>query len=76
MFSYLLNQRSKQTNLANLQFLLNYALFSKNLRRKLLKKNLEYDSILYDSTELSVDWASREFQNQTILFSRKGKSSI
>ena len=31
---------------------------------------------LYNSTELSVDWTSREFQNQTILFSRKIKSSI
>ena len=46
--------------------------------RKLLKKNLEYESILYNSTELSVDLTSREFQNQTILFmwfSRKIKSS-
>ena len=55
MFWYLFNQRSKQTNLADLQFLLNYALFSKNLYRKLLKKNLECESISYNSTELSVD---------------------
>ena len=25
-------------------------------------------STLYNSTELSVDWTSREFQNQTTLF--------
>ena len=41
--------------------------------KKLLKKNLEYESILYNSTELLVDWTSREFLNQTILFSRKIK---
>ena len=41
-----------------------------------LKMNLEYENILYNSTELSVDWISTEFQNQTILFSRKIKSSI
>ena len=40
------------------------------------KKNFEYESILYNSTELSVEWTSREFRNQTILFSRKIKSSI
>ena len=38
MWSYLRNQRSKQTNLVDLQFLLNYALFSKNSCRELLKK--------------------------------------
>ena len=38
------------------------------------KKNPKYDSNLYNSTELSVDWTSREFQNQAILFSRKMKS--
>ena len=31
---------------------------------------------IYNSTELSLDWTSREFQNQTILFLRKIKSSI
>ena len=31
---------------------------------------------IYNSTELSIDWTSREFQNQTILFLRKVKSSI
>ena len=48
MFSYLRNQRSKQ-------ILSNYALFSKNWCRKLLKKKLEYENILYNSTELAVD---------------------
>ena len=55
MCSYLRNQWSKQTNLVCLQFLSNYALFPKNSCRKLLKKNLEYENILYNSTELSVD---------------------
>ena len=40
------------------------------------KKNLEHESILYNSTKLSIDWTSREFQNQEIVFSRKIKSSI
>ena len=56
MFSYLRNQRSKQTNLADLQFLLSYARFSKNGSRKLLKKIIEYESILYNSTELSREF--------------------
>ena len=76
MFWYLASQRSKQTNLADLQLYLNYALFSKNWCRKLLKKNLKYKSILYNSTELSVDWTSREFQNQSIVFSRKIKATL
>ena len=38
MWSYLRNQPLKQTNLVDLQFLLNYAPFSKNCCRKLLKK--------------------------------------
>ena len=76
MSSYLYNQQSKQTSLVYLQLLSNYALFSKNWCRKLLKKNLKYECILYNSTGLSVDWTFREFQNQTILFSRKIKSSI
>ena len=37
MWSYLHNQRSKQKNLADLQFLLNEALFYKSWFRKLLK---------------------------------------
>ena len=75
MFWYLRNQRSKQTNLADLQFLLNYPFFFPKVVRK-GKKNLEYESILYNSTELLDDWTFREFQSQTILFSRKIKSSI
>ena len=70
------NQRSKQTNFVYFQFLLNYELFSKNWSSKLLKKNYEYKNILYYATELTVDWTSREFQNQTLLFSRKIKSSM
>ena len=71
---YVTNDQNKQP--ADLQFLFNCALFSKNWCRKMLKKNLEYESTLYNSTQLSVDWTSREFQNQTILFSRKIKSSM
>ena len=44
--------------------------------QKIVKKNFEYESILYNSNKLSFDWTFREFQNQTILFSRKVKSSI
>ena len=61
MWLCLRNQRSKQSNLVDLQFLLNYALFSKNWCRKLLKK--EYESMLYNSIERLVDWTSSEFQN-------------
>ena len=50
--------------------------FAKTGAESCSPKNLQYDSILHNSTELSVDWASREFQNQTVLFSRKIKSSI
>ena len=73
---YVTKGQNKQTNLADLQFLLNYALFSKNCCRKLLKKNLKYKSILYNSTGLSVDWTSREFQNQGIVFSRKNQGTL
>ena len=54
MFWYLHNERSKQTNIADLQFLLNYTLFSKIWSKKMLKKTLEYESILYNCTELKV----------------------
>ena len=50
--------------------------FQKLMQKAVNKSTFEYDSILYNSTELSVDWTSREFPNQTILFSRKIKSSI
>ena len=76
MWSYLRKQRLKQTNLGYLQFLSNYALFSKNWCIKLLKRILEYENILYNSTELTAGWIYGEFQNQTISFSRKIKSSI
>ena len=49
---------------------------SQKRMQKFVKKNQEYESILYNSTELSTDWTSKEFQNQIILFSRKIKSSI
>ena len=66
MWSYLRNERLKQTYPVYLQFISNYAHFSKDWCRKLLKNNLEYESILNNSTELSIDWTSREFQIQTI----------
>ena len=48
--------------------LYSYALFG---AESCLKKNLEYESILHNFTELLVDWTSREFQKQTILFPKK-----
>ena len=61
--------------------------FPKTGAENCFKKNLEHGNILYNSTgwltghpenstELLVDWASREFQNQTLLFSEKIKSLI
>ena len=73
---YVTKGQNKKTNLADLPFLLNYVLFSKNWYRKLLKKNLKYKNILYNSTGLSADWTSREFQNQSIVFSRKIKATL
>ena len=37
-------------------------------------KNRKYESTLYSSTELSIDWISSEFENQALSFSRKIKS--
>ena len=54
MFRDLHNERSKQTNVADLQFLLNYTLFSKIWGKKMLKKNLEYESILYKSFKIKL----------------------
>ena len=81
MWSYLRNQQSKQTNLLYLEFLSTYALFlvtllmhtSFDLCRKLLKKNLEHESMLYNSTKLSANWISKEFQIQIISFSKNIK---
>ena len=39
------------------------------------KRKLQYESILCNSTKLSIDWTSREFQSQIILFLRKIMSS-
>ena len=50
--------------------------FPKTGAENFYKKNLEYESILCNSTELSGDWTSREFPNQTVLFSSKIKSLI
>ena len=41
-----------------------------------VKKNLKYESILYNSTKLSVDLTSTEFQIPIIFFSRNIKSLI
>ena len=73
---YLRNQWLKQTNLVDLQFLSNYTPLPKTDAEGCWKRNLEDESILYNSTELSVDWTTRDFQNQNILFSRKMKFSI
>ena len=50
MWLDLRNQPSKQTNLVDLQFLSNDALWC----RILFKRNLIYESIFYNSTELTV----------------------
>ena len=55
MFWYLRHQRSKQTNLADLQYILNYPLFFQKLVQK-VKKNLEYESILYNSNDWTIRW--------------------
>ena len=55
MFWYLRHQRSKQTNLADLQYILNYPLFFQELVQK-VKKNLEYESILYNSNDWTIRW--------------------
>ena len=49
--SYLRNQRSKQANLVDLQFLSNCALFSKDWCRSLLKKEPRIESILCNSNK-------------------------
>ena len=46
------------TNGQNKQTMQIYAIFSKNYSKKLLK-NLEYENMLYNSTERIVDWTSR-----------------
>ena len=51
MFLYLRDQRSKQANLADLQFPLNCPLFFQKLEQK-IRKNLKCENILYNSTEL------------------------
>ena len=55
MFWNLGHQRSKQTNLADLQYILNYPLFFQKLVQK-VKKNLEYENILYNSTDWTIRW--------------------
>ena len=66
----------KTNKLVYLQSLLNYVLFLSKTNAESCLKNHEDESILYNSTELSVDWTSRELQNQTVLFSRKIKCSV
>ena len=45
--------------------------FPKTGAESYLKRNLEYKNILYNSTEHSVYWKSRDVKNQTKLFSKK-----
>ena len=65
---YLTNVQNKQT-LQIYNFFWNKHSFSKNDAEGCEKKELKYEIMLYNSTELSVDWTSRWFQNQTISFS-------
>ena len=68
------NGRNKQTLYIYNFFRLCTQLYSslpKTGAESCLKKNLEYESILHNFTELLVDWTPREFQKQTILFPKK-----
>ena len=59
MWSYLRNQRLKQTNRVDLQSFELCNLFQKLMQKVVKKKNLEDESILHNSTELSLDWISK-----------------
>ena len=71
---YVINGQNKQTCVCSLLFR-SMRSFSKTGAEGLSKKNL-FKGILYNSTELLVEWTLREFQNQTILFAREIKPSI
>ena len=64
---YLSNGQNRQTNF----FFGILDSFLKTDAESCLRKNLAYKSILYNSIELSGDWTSTEFQNQTTLFQKK-----
>ena len=71
MFSYLRNQPSKQTKLAYLQFLLNYALFSKNCCRKLSKKEPRiWKYIIYFHWAISWLDIQRISKSNSIIFKK------
>ena len=74
MWSYLRSQRSKQTNFVDLQFLSNYALFLKILGQKVVRKGTSNMKVYY-IIPLNYRLTGNPVQNQTILFSRKIKSS-
>ena len=76
MWSCLRIQRLKETDFLDLQLSRIMNSLPKTDAESYLKRNLEYESILCNSTELSVHWTCREFQNQTILFLRKIKCLI
>ena len=64
MWSHLRNQWSKQTNFVDLQFFFQLCTFCQKLVQKVVKKGASNnESILFNSTELSVHRTSREFQN-------------
>ena len=70
------NCQNKQTLQIYNFFRIMHSFRKTNCCKKLLKRNLEYESILYNSIELSVGWTSTDFQNQTILFSANINSLI
>ena len=59
---YVTNGHNKQT-LQIYNFFWFMHSFPKNDVEVVKKKNLEYESILYNSIELSIDMISKEFQN-------------
>ena len=72
---YVTNGQNKET-LQIFNFFRIMHSFSKTGTESCKKRNLKDKIILFNSTELSDDWISRDFLNQIVLFSRKTKSSI
>ena len=69
MWSYLRNQRLKKS-FVDLQFLSNYALFSKSWSKKLLKRSLEYESILCNYI-IPLNYRLTGNQDQTMLYQER-----
>ena len=73
--AYITNGQKKQT-LQIYYFFRIMRSFPKTGAESCYKRKLEYESILHNSTERLVGKTCREFENQSIIFSRKINSSI